>query len=165
MNVSDFVTKWGRVELTERSSAHQHFLDLCDLVGHGKPAELDPKGEWFTFERGATKTTGKRGWADVWKKGTFAFEYKGKDKNLDAAYDQLLLYRNSLENPPLLVACDIQRTIIHTNFTGTVEKVHEIRLPELADPAKFDLLRWVFHDHEKLRPTVTREAITRQVAG
>jgi hypothetical protein len=58
MNVSDFIAKWERVELTERSSAQQHFLDLCELVGHKKPADLDPTGESFTFERGATKRTG-----------------------------------------------------------------------------------------------------------
>jgi hypothetical protein len=37
------------------------------------------------------------------KKGCFAWEYKGKKKNLDAAYQQLLRYRESLLNPPLSV--------------------------------------------------------------
>src|SRR3954471_20707555 len=93
MDASTFISKWKNVQLTERSAAQQHFLDLCELVGHPKPAEMDPKGEFFTFERGATKRTGGKGWADVWKRGYFAFEYKGKRKDLDAAYDQLLLYR------------------------------------------------------------------------
>ena len=75
MNASDFVAKWRHVELTERASAHSHFIDLCRLVDHPTPVEADPKGEWFTFERGLTKRTGKRGWADVWKRGYFAFEY------------------------------------------------------------------------------------------
>jgi hypothetical protein len=32
----DFVAKWRRVDLSERSAARreQHFLDLCALVGH-----------------------------------------------------------------------------------------------------------------------------------
>ena len=64
------------------------------------PAELDPKGSWFTFEYGATKLSGGRGWADVWKKDHFGWEYKGKHKDLDAAYKQLLQYRESLLNPP-----------------------------------------------------------------
>src|SRR4051794_25556191 len=159
MDASTFIRKWKNVQLTERSAAQQHFLDLCELVGHPKPAEADPKGEFFTFERGVTKRTGKRGWADVWKRGHFAFEYKGKHKDLDAAYDQLLLYRNSLENPPLLVVCDIDRLIIRTNFTGTIEKVHEIPLEQTPRPDKLDTLTWLFHDPEKLRPTITREAI------
>ncbi len=47
--------------------------------------------------------------ADVWKKGCFAWEYKGKHANLDEAYQQLLQYREALENPPLLVVSDIER--------------------------------------------------------
>lgn len=34
MNVSEFVTKWNRVELTERSASQQHFLDLCEAFDH-----------------------------------------------------------------------------------------------------------------------------------
>ncbi len=41
--------------------------------------------------------------ADVWKRGFFAWEYKGKRADLKAAYKQLLDYREDLENPPLLV--------------------------------------------------------------
>lgn len=164
MDATKFVSKWRQVELTERSACQQHFLDLCELAGHPKPAELDPKGEFFTFERGVTKRTGGKGWSDVWKKGFFAIEYKGKHKNLDAAYDQLLLYRASLENPPLLAVCDMDRLIIHTNFTGMVEKVHEFPLEELPRPYNLDIIHRLFHDPEKLKPTLTREAVTVQVA-
>jgi type II restriction/modification system DNA methylase subunit YeeA len=164
MDAAQFVAKWQKAQLTERSAYQQHFLDLCDLLGHGKPAALDPKGEFFTFERGVAKSTGRRGWADVWKRNCFAIEYKGKHKDLDAAYDQLLLYRASLENPPLLAVCDTDRIIIHTNFTGTVEKIHTIPLTELHQPRNLDILTWMFHDTEKLRPSITREAITIQVA-
>ena len=40
-----------------------------------------------------------------------------------AAYDQLPRYRNALENPPLLAVCDIDRTLVHTNFTGTASVI------------------------------------------
>ena len=164
MNASWFVAKWRPVKLTERSAYQQHFLDLCELVGHEKPAEVDPTGEFFTFERGVKKQTGGKGWADVWKKGFFAIEYKGKHKDLEAAYDQLLLYKGNLENPPLLVVCDMDRIIIRTNFTGTVEKKHEIPLEELPNPKNLDIISWLFKDPEKLKPEVTREAITVKVA-
>lgn len=49
----------------------------------------DPTGEHCTFERGATKTGGGEGWADVWKKGHFSWEYKGKHKDLTAAFARL----------------------------------------------------------------------------
>ena len=71
---SDFIKKWSRVSLSERSSYQQHFLDLCELAGHPKPAEADPTGGSFCFERGAEKHGGGDGWADVWKRGFFAFD-------------------------------------------------------------------------------------------
>ena len=71
MNPAEFIAKWSKVDLTERSAAHQHFSDLCELVGHPKPAEVDPDGEWFSFERGAEKRDGSGGWADVWKRSYF----------------------------------------------------------------------------------------------
>ncbi len=39
----------------------------------------------------------------------FGWEYKGKHKDLKAAYSQLLQYREALENPPLLVVCETLR--------------------------------------------------------
>jgi hypothetical protein len=35
----EFIAKWQRANLTERSACQQHFLDLCDLLGQAKPAE------------------------------------------------------------------------------------------------------------------------------
>lgn len=52
MNVSEFVAKWRQVELTERSASQQHFLDLCEVFNHPKPALADPTGENFTFGKG-----------------------------------------------------------------------------------------------------------------
>jgi hypothetical protein len=164
MTITQFISKWRRVELTERSASQQHFLDLCEVFEHAKPAEADPAGEWFTFERGADKHGGGRGWADVWKRGFFGWEYKGKHKNLDAAYDQLLKYREALENPPLLVVCDMDRIIIHTNFTATASQVYEIPLNELDTARNIEIMRALFHDPSKLRPGVTSEAITTEVA-
>ena len=85
MNVSQFVQKWGRTKLSERSASQQHFCDLCGLFDHPKPADIDATGESFTFEKGATKPDGSDGWADVWKKGFFGWEYKRKHADLDEA--------------------------------------------------------------------------------
>jgi len=73
----EFISKWKASTLKERSASQEHFLDLCRLIGHPTPAQSDPTGEHFTFERGASKTGSGQGWADVWKKGYFAWEYKG----------------------------------------------------------------------------------------
>ena len=66
----------------------------------------------------------------------FGWEYKGKHKDLKAAYAQLLLYREALENPPLLVVCDMDRFEVHTNFTGTAKQVHAFDLAGLANGAE-----------------------------
>ncbi len=152
MNVNDFIAKWKRAELKERSAAQEHFIDLCRLVDHPTPAEADPAGESFCFEKGVAKhgpstVSGHpaRGFADVWKRGCFGLEYKAKHKDLASAYDQLLRYRDALENPPLLVVCDLDRIIIHTNFTGTVSATYELPLESLAEPRNIEILRATFH--------------------
>jgi type II restriction/modification system DNA methylase subunit YeeA len=164
MTVSEFIAKWRRNTRTERSASQEHFLDLCEVFEHPKPAEADPTGESFTFERGAAKHGGGKGWADVWKRGYFGWEYKGKHKDLNAAYDQLLKYREALENPPLLVVCDMDRFIIHTNFTSTASKTYEIALDQLDTPRNIEIMRCLFHEPERLRPDATSEAITTEVA-
>jgi hypothetical protein len=164
LTASDFVSKWRNVELTERSASHQHFLDLCEVVEHPKPAEVDPAGAWFTFERGAVRHDGRRGWADVWKRGFFGWEYKGKGKNLDSAFDQLLRYRESLENPPLLVVCDMDRFRVHTNFTAAVNRTHEIPLEGLPELENLEVLRSVFHEPRRLKPEATIAGVTKEVA-
>ena len=89
MTPDQFVRKWKSVELKERSAAQSHFIDLCAMMEEPAPTDADPKGEFYAFERGATKSTGGEGWADVWKRGHFGWEYKGKRKDLDAALSQL----------------------------------------------------------------------------
>ncbi len=100
MTPGEFIAKWRASELNERSASQEHFIDLCRLLGEPTPAEADPAGERHRFERGARKDTGGHGWADVWKRGCFAWEYKGQRADLDAAFNQLRQYALALETPP-----------------------------------------------------------------
>ena len=75
--------EWKAADLKERAAAQSHFNGLCELLDERKPTDADPKGEWYCFERGATKSTGGEGWADVWKRGCFGWEYKSRGRNLD----------------------------------------------------------------------------------
>ncbi|MCP5519070.1 MAG: hypothetical protein H7A45_17640 [Verrucomicrobiales bacterium] len=124
MTPAEFKRKWSRYKGKETSAYVEHFNDLCRMLGHPTPAEADPSGsDWFCFQKRVVKDAelfvlndageepepGERGFADVWKKGCFAIEYKGRKKNLDDAYKQLLRYREALANPPLLVVCDFDR--------------------------------------------------------
>ena len=165
MTPEEFIAKWRAVDLKERSAAQEHFIDLCRLLDEPTPAEADPTGETYCFEKGARKETGGDGWADVWKRHHFAWEYKGKRANLDAAFTQLRQYVLALENPPLLIVSDMAQFRICTNWTNSVSETHEIGLEELVDAEKRDLLKWAFSDPERLRPGLTRQVLTERTAA
>ena len=159
-----FVEKWRGVELKERSASQSHFNDLCALLGVLDPVSADPVGEWFAFEKGAQKTGGGDGWADVWRKHCFAWEYKGKHRDLGRAFEQLLRYSIALDSPPLLIVSDMDVIRIHTNWTNTVQEVHELHLDDLLDAGKRDLLKNAFVEPEALRPRQTRQQLTEESA-
>ena len=162
--IAEFIQLCRASTLTERSGSQSHFIALCQLLGVKPPLEEDPRGEWFTFEKGAKKTGGGDGWADVWRRHCFAWEYKGKHKDLQAALRQLQQYALALENPPLLIVSDMETMEIHTNFSNTVNVVHRLTLDDLADPEKWELLRRAFLEPERLQPSRTREAVTQTAA-
>ena len=164
MTPDEFIRKWQGVTLKERSAAQEHFLDLCRLLDEPTPAEADPTGAWFCFEKGAAKAGGGDGWADVWKRACFGWEYKGKGKDLKDAFKQLQLYTPALEYPPLLIVSDLDRIVIHTAFTGTVPAVHVLALEDLRDASKRRLLKWAFSEPERLRPSQTTAALTEAAA-
>jgi type II restriction/modification system DNA methylase subunit YeeA len=164
MTPSAFIRKWKASNLKERSAAQEHFIDLCRLLEEPTPGEADPDGERYCFERGASKLSGGDGWADVWKRGHFSWEYKGKHKDLKAAYVQLQQYSVALENPPLLVVCDMERFRIHTNWTNTVQDTYEFTLDDLYEADYRQRLKWVFSDPERLKPGKTRQMLTEEAA-
>ena len=171
LSAADFAAKWRDNARRERASSQEHFIDLCRLLGVPTPAEADPSGESYTFEAGAERlSTGGQGWADVWKRGHFGWEYKGDRADLAAAYRQLLDYREDLENPPALVVSDMDRIQVHTNFTNTRPAVYEITLDDLAaggDPTRdaLDILRAVMIEPGKLRPRQTPDEVTQAAAS
>jgi len=168
MTPGEFAAKWRGVETSERASAQSHFLDLCAMLGEPGPTEADPTGTWYAFEKGAEKLDGRDGFADVWKKSHFAWEYKGKRKDLKAAYLQLNQYKDALENPPLLVVSDLERIEVRTNFTNLSPKLYTVTLDDLAAPDPSEplrILRAVFTEPEALRPHVTPAQLTEHAAG
>src|ERR1035437_10814281 len=112
LSLPEYVSRWKASTLTDRAAA-------------------DQTGDSCTVEKHVAKLKGGKGYADVWKRGFFAWEYKGKHKDLQAAYLQLADYREDLENPPLLVVCDQDRFEVHTNFTGTAKQVYSFTLADL----------------------------------
>ena len=178
MTAAEFKRKWARYQGKETSAYQEHFSDLCRLLGQPTPNEADPSGaDFFCYQKRVVKDAelfdadapdaepGERGFADVWKKSCFGWEYKGKKKNLDEAYKQLLRYREALENPPLLVVCDFDRYIIRTNFTGTVQETHEFTNADIDRPDVLRLLRALFSEPEFLKPQRTTAQVTKDLAA
>ncbi len=181
MTWAEFKRKWARYKGKEISAYQEHFNDLCRLLEIPTPAEADPTGsEFFCFQKrvvkdaelmilkeggSAYKAGEERGFADVWKKDCFAWEYKGKKKNLDEAHKQLLRYRESLLNPPLLVVCDFDHYIVRTNFNGVVQETHEFYNATIDAPHNLAILRAVFTDPDQLKPHRTTAQVTEDLAG
>lgn len=148
------------------------------MLGQPPPADADPTGsdffcyqkrvikdaELFNLEHPDSGELTERGFADVWKKDCFGWEYKGKKKNLDAAYDQLLRYREALLNPPLLVVCDFDRYIIKTNFNGTVQDIYEFTNDQIDRPENWRVLRALFENPDFLKPQRTTAEVTKALA-
>src|SRR5512144_1883786 len=99
MTPDEFRAKWQGVTASERQAAQSHFEDLCRLLGVQTPLEADPSGTWYAYEKNVLKLDGRPGRADVWRKGCFAWEYKGHKKNLTAAYSQLKEYADAHHRP------------------------------------------------------------------
>jgi hypothetical protein len=164
---AEFAAKWRGITTTEKASAQSHFIDLCRMLGELTPHEADPTGESYAFERRVTKAGGGDGFADVWKRDFFAWEYKGKRKDLKAAYVQLLDYKDDLGNPPLFIVSDLERIEIRTNFTGLSPGFQIVTLDDLAadDPSNaLQLLRDVFIAPDEFRPRIEPAQITEKAA-
>lgn len=173
LSLLEFVERWKSSSLSERSGAQTHFNDLCEVLGHPHPATADLTGESFTFEKHVSRTRGGKGFADVWKRNYFGWEYKGKHKDLREAYLQLQDYRDDLESPPLLVVCDFEHFEVHTNFTGSRPQLYRFSLDDLLSETPLpnsalralEVLRAVFDDPEQLRPDASSARVTEKAAA
>jgi type II restriction/modification system DNA methylase subunit YeeA len=169
----DFVNKWSASTLPEISGYAEHFLDLCNALGEPRPADLDQTGADYTFQKHVPKTLGGKGFADVFKRGHFIWEYKGDRKSLTGAYEQVLQYKEALDNPPLLVVSDFKRFEIHTQWVNTPKRVYKFELQDLLyhKPTEncplppTEVLAALFRDPEILQPHKMAERVTRDAAA
>ncbi len=172
LDLTSFAVKWQQSQLTEKSAYQQHFRDLCEALGVPHPTEEDIVGTNYTFEKHVYKVGGGSGFADVWKRDAFAWEYKLPGGDLNKAYKQLNEYHEDLENPPLLIVCDFKRFEVHTKFDSQRSRVYKFDLEELRKNQPIptsavlpqDVLRYVFGDRNMLRPEAVTERVTRDAA-
>lgn len=163
MTPPEFIATWKNNSLSEKGGAQPHFEDLCRLLNVAPPRE---RGE-YCYEQDLEKMLGGKGFADVWKRGCFAWENKGPDKDLGPALMQLKNYAGALDNPPVLVVCNRERIEIHPCFTGYPSTPRIIPLEEIGQPENLRALRCLFsiEDIQKLRPLKSNAAITAEAAG
>ncbi len=164
MDADTFIERWDASTRNETAGSKPHFLDLCALLDVPLPTD-DPTGAVYAFEKQVAKANGRKGWADVWFKGHFGWEYKSKGRDLEAAHDQLLRYAGALENPPLLITSDMARIVVRTNFTNTVTQATQIDLEALRDACTRDRLRDCWLAPDRWKPGTTRQALTERAAG
>ena len=159
MSVGEFAAKWSSAEGGESSLSQSQFNDLCAVLGTQTPSEADEAGSGADYAFEKRVPTGS---ADVWKRGCFGWEYKSPGSNLVPAYQQLLGYREGLENPPLLIVSDMKKFEIHTNFTNAPVRVIKFSLKDLRDNPGYyvRILRDAFHDPEALHPNRDPRYIT-----
>ena len=85
MTPKTFIQKWGpggpAFSLNEEQGAQSHFLDLCELLAVAKPGS-EPG---YLFEQGSRLAGQASGYADVFRRGAFAWENKAPGKSLDSA--------------------------------------------------------------------------------
>jgi hypothetical protein len=81
MTPQDFQDKWGpggpAYDLNERQGAQTYFLDLCDMLGVPQPGS-EPG---YLFEEKTEAIGQARGFADVFKRGAFAWENKAPNRH------------------------------------------------------------------------------------
>lgn len=154
-----FIAKWQDTAFGEKQASQEMFLDLCALVGHPTPAAYG-RPELFTFEKPVPG-----GFADAYKEGHFAWEFKSSDRQLEEGMRQTIRYAAELKNPPLLIVSTFRTIRIRTNFRGKERVIHEIPVALIYQPGNLEKLRWAFFDPDRLEPESTVEQVTQETAN
>ncbi len=97
MTPDDFIRKWQGVTLREKPAAQKHVLDLRALVGVESSAKADHRETGSAARRARPRPGGSDGWADVWRRGRFDWEYKRPGADLKKAFGQLQNYTPALD--------------------------------------------------------------------
>jgi len=164
MNAQEFVNIWRHNTQKETSFDREHFNNLCALIGHPTPNAFDPTGKIFGFQSDLKKSSGAKGYADVWYKDHFAWEYKGPDGNFEAAFDQLLQYHGALGNPPLLIVANAQKIVIRTKFTNTPTREYTLTLDDLLTHEGMSLLHNIFTNPDAFKNIQETDEVSEKAA-
>ena len=188
MHIDVFMQRWQGVTASELATAQSFVMDLCDLLGVGKPHPTPEQD--YMFER-PLKEANADGSAterriDCYKRGHFVLEAKkikagahtkSYDDALIRAHAQAQNYARALPaaegRPPFLVVVDVGNVIelfaefsrSGGNYTPYPDpRSHRIKLADLRHEQVRDRLRHVWADPMALDPSRANAKVTRQVA-
>jgi hypothetical protein len=187
-----FLTRWRKLEGSERANYQLFVGALCDLLNlpAPEPATGQPELDGYVFERRVIFRHGdgseSAGFIDLYRRGAFVLEAKklkpgATTQGFDAA---LLRARSQGENyaralpvsegrPPFVVVVDVGRVIeLYADFTRSGAtytpfpdpRSHRLRLEDLRDPAVRERLRAVWLDPLSLDPTRRAARVTFEIA-
>ena len=106
------------------------------------------------------------GFADAYYEEHFGWEFKGRDAQLDGAFDQLLRYQVHLKTPPLLIVSSFETIRIQTNFPGMETARYDVGIGEFEQAERLELLRDVFFAPHRFRERLRSvDAVTRETAA
>ena len=137
MTPQQFVAKWRNITVTERAGSQSHFNDLCDLLGHPKPARRGPDRRVVRLREGREQGVGRPGLGRRVEARLLRLGVQGAARQpRQGVHAAAATTRGNLGNPPLLIVCDITAIIIHTHFTNFVDKPVTLTLDDLLEPAQ-----------------------------
>src|ERR1700730_37549 len=165
MSPEEFIARWRGTTRTRAVGRSGTFPRSVCTPRSTETGRLGSAWHRIYLEKSTRKIGDAAGFADVWKRHCFAWEYKGKQANLVKAYAQLKQYADAFENPPLLIVSDMQEIRVHTNFTNTIAQQHVIQLADLTSVEARDLLKNCFIAPDKVLKPQTRESVTAEAAA
>jgi len=101
-----FIAKWQRVTLSERSACQQHFLDLCELLA--SPSRPTPTRWYLVYLREGVQTAKIRRAGPMFGCGSFRLGVQRKHKDSRKPTRNCNATGRRRE-PALMVVCDMDR--------------------------------------------------------
>jgi hypothetical protein len=184
-----FIARWAGTTASELATAQSFVIELCELLGVGKP-HATPEQDYM-FERPVTFTHGNGGTSagriDCYRRGHFVLEAKklkagshtkGFDDGLLRARSQGEAYARALPaaegRPPFVLVVDVGTVIeVYAEFSRTGgtytpfpdPRSHRLGLADLLRPEVQARLRRIWQDPESLNPARISAQVTREVAA
>ena len=137
------------------------------------PAEGDPNGDFFTFEKSLKKESGRLGFADVWRRELLRMGVQGTTRRPGQGVCPAAAVPGVTGKPSTPGGtCDFDRYEVHTNFNNTVKRIYRFSNADIMSDSAVDdstlapiqVLRALFEDPYSLQPDQSQARLTEEAA-